>query len=190
MSRRSTTVWAIGAVVVAGAGVAVAAVAVQGAPHAPTAGASSSASAGPGVTTGPPAASPTASAAPADPSPSATAPGAGAPGGSAPAATTPPATTVRTVSPAMSYYSFAGRTLTLGGGVSGLVDSGGTCTVTLTRGTATVTKSFAASPGPSSTDCGAMTVSSPTLTSGSWSLTIAYSSPRARGTSSPTEVTL
>jgi hypothetical protein len=90
----------------------------------------------------------------------------------------------------MSYYSFASGTLTLGGGVSGLVDTGGTCTVSVSRAGTTVSQKFTASPGPSSTDCGAMSISSPKFTAGTWSLTISYSSPRARGVSAATAVTL
>ncbi|BDZ51515.1 hypothetical protein GCM10025867_37560 [Frondihabitans sucicola] len=97
---------------------------------------------------------------------------------------------MKKVTPLLSYYAFSGSTLTLGAGVNGLVDTGGTCTVTASRGDSTVTQRFSASPGPTSTDCGAMALTSPRFVHGTWSLIIAYSSLRASGTSAAMQVTL
>jgi hypothetical protein len=196
MIRTSTTIWIVAAVVIAGAGIGVASVAAAHPRAHDTASTSTPrptvAASTPAPTT--PAASPAPSSAP-SPSASVTA----SPSASATAAPSPSAgasagtgtgTGTKKVSPSLSYYSFAGQTLTLGGGVSGLVESGGTCTVTVTNGPATVTQAFPASPGPSSTDCGEMAITSSKLSHGQWSVTIAYSSAHAAGTSSPSRVTL
>lgn len=196
MIRRSTLGWTIGAAVVVVAGVVVAVTAAAHPSHTSAAPDPSSS------TTAAPASTPTAAASAASGSPSgssgptgatATAPESSTPArpSSAPSpSATSQAAPVRTVSPAVSYYALAGQTLTLGGGVSGLVDSSGTCTVTATSGSAVVTQSFTATAGPSSTDCGAMSLTSPKLHTGQWTLTLDYSSPRAKGVSTPEKVTL
>lgn len=197
MIRTSTTIWIVAAVVIAGAGIGVASVAAAHPRAHETASTSTPrptvAASTPAPTT--PAASPAPSAVS---SPSATA-SASASATAAPSSSTGAGTgagsgtggsTKKKVSPSLSYYSFSGQTLTLGGGVSGLVESGGTCTVTVTNGAATVTQAFPASAGPSSTDCGGMAITSSKLSHGQWTVTIAYSSAHAAGTSSPSRVTL
>ncbi|MCU1527631.1 MAG: hypothetical protein JWP75_1394 [Frondihabitans sp.] len=186
MSRKSTTIWIVGAVVVVGAGITVAAVSLGHAPAGVGAGGTSKPH-----TTATSTPRPTATSTPgngaSDPSNPSTAPAVVDP---QPSSTTAPPVTVKKVVPAMSYYDYKSGTLSLGGGVSGLVDTGGTCTVTVTHGSSTVTQKFSASAGPSSTDCGAMSITSSKFTTGTWNLTIAYSSPRAEGTSAVTQVTL
>lgn len=194
MIRRSTLGWAVGAAVVVVGGIAVAAVAATHPAHSVArASAGSSASARPTAA----ATAPRSSTPATTPTSTASAPGAAGTAPSTPvtvgvpsAPASEPAAPVRRVSPSVSYYALSGTTLTLGGGVSGLVDSSGTCTVTATNGSSTVTGSFTATAGPSSTDCGAMSITSSTLHSGRWTLTLDYSSPRAKGVSTPEAVTL
>lgn len=195
MSRKSTAIWIVSAVVVVGAGIGVAA---HAASHPNSGHSATSSAAGPTAVGAIPRSSATAqhegdaTAAPIPPT--SPAPQASSPAGTA--ATAPPApsktaaATVKAVIPSLSYYSFTGSTLTLGGGVSGLVDSSGTCAVTVTSGTSSVSQSFAAQAGPSSTDCGAMAITSTKFHSGTWHVSIVYSSPRARGSSTDSEVTL
>jgi cytoskeletal protein RodZ len=186
MSRRSTTIWIVGAVVVVGAGITIAAVSLAHAPNQASAGATST----PRTTsssTPRPTASGTPGASDQDPSGASTTPVTTNP---QPSSTASPPVTVKKVVPSMSYYAYNSGTLTLGGGVSGLVENGGTCTVSVWQGASTVTQKFAAKAGPSSTDCGAMSISSTKFTSGTWNLTITYSSPDAQGTSPATQVSL
>lgn len=194
MSRKSTIVWVVSAVVVVGAGVGVAASALASSAGDPAS--SSTASSRPtgtaAVSAPSASAGPSASSAPADPaSPSSTSSPASSPS-SAPKPTSKPVVTVKNVTPHLTYYdwSAASSTLEVGGNVPGLVDAGGSCVVTATRGAVTVTQSFAASPQASSTECGTMRLTSTKLTGGDWNLTIGYRSPRATGTSVSTEVTL
>jgi hypothetical protein len=200
MTRRSTIVWIVSAVVVVGAGVTYAAVGPTSAGSA--AGARVTAASTPSSLPSPsgtpagsrPAADATApaTATPGDPaSPSSSAPSTG-PTAAPPAATTKPVVAVTSVTPHLTYYDFtaSSSTLEVGGNVPGLVDSGGSCIVTATRGAVTVTQTFTASPQASSTECGTMRLASPKLTSGTWNLTIGYRSPRAAGASPSTEVTL
>ncbi|RKR73245.1 hypothetical protein [Frondihabitans australicus] len=194
MSRRTTAIWIAAAVVVAGAGIGVAAVAAAH-PRAVTASAGHTARPTTvGSTPSAPPSAPATSAAPSPSTPSApSAPattGSGADQGAGSGSGTGQTVSKKKVTPDLSYYSFSGQTLTLGGGVSGLVENGGTCTVTVKNATATVTQAFPASAGPSSTDCGAMAITSPKLAHGSWTITIAYSSADAAGTSGESAVTL
>lgn len=200
MTRTSTIVWIVSAVVVVGAGVTYAAVAPSAAGS--VGGARPSADSTPSATP-----SPSGTTAGSRPAPSTTPPAASTPGDPAipsapasstasapvpPAATSKPVATPESVTPHLTYYDFtaSSSTLEVGGNVPGLVDGGGSCIVTATHGSVTVTKSFAASPQASSTECGTMRLTSPELTSGTWNLTIGYRSPRAAGTSPSTEVTL
>lgn len=201
MTRRSTVVWIASAVIVCGVGIGVAAhAAANPAVGAPEASGSASPTPPAGSASAPattaPAASPSASSGPAAPNPEppytftpAPTPSSSASASAAPSASSS-AGSVQTVTPTLGYYAYKGGTLSLGGGVSGLVDSGGTCTVTLRKGTVSVSRDFRAEPGPSSTDCGEMEIASPDFSTGTWSLTIRYSSPRAAGISTATEVPL
>jgi hypothetical protein len=75
-------------------------------------------------------------------------------------------------------------------GFAGLVESGGVCTLTLTRAGATVQATNAAQPDASTTNCGAFQVPGSQLVPGAWRATLSYQSGTAHGTSSSTTVTV
>ncbi len=67
--------------------------------------------------------------------------------------------------------------------VSGVIEAGGTCTVTASRsGANPVTKSGAAVDNVSNTNCAPITFSSSELSAGDWSLKVTYTSPTSEGT--------
>jgi hypothetical protein len=75
-----------------------------------------------------------------------------------------------------------------GGYLSPIVESGGTCTLELTKGDRTVSARSSAEPDATTTACGNLSVPRAQLTAGSWSAVLRYSSPRTRGSSAPTTV--
>jgi hypothetical protein len=66
--------------------------------------------------------------------------------------------------------------VTAGGFVSGVIETGGTCTLSLTRGSAVVTDQTAATPDSSTTQCGDLSIAAAKLTAGTWEATLSYSS--------------
>lgn len=202
MKRASIITWSIvgGVVVVGGVVTAVAFAASDGGPDAPpSVSPTTSAAASPSST---PSATPSASAEPStdasEPGPGTSAPpttaapvGPGQPTTDAPAAPEPGTTPVA-VTPFVTFdqWTAAGSTLTVGATVPEVVEQGGVCTLTATRGTATVSGSFTALPSASSTDCGSMALSSPSFSAGTWTVSVAYASPTAAGTLSDYEVTI
>jgi hypothetical protein len=72
----------------------------------------------------------------------------------------------------------------------GHVDADATCALSASRaGTPTVTGSpTPATPGPSSTDCGALTLRLPPAASGTWKVSVVYRVGSTRLTSATTEV--
>jgi hypothetical protein len=75
-----------------------------------------------------------------------------------------------------------------GGYLSPLVESGGTCTLELTKAGRTVSDRSRAEPDATTTACGNLAIPRARLTPGSWSVVLRYSSPRAQGASAPTTV--
>jgi hypothetical protein len=94
------------------------------------------------------------------------------------------------VSPQLTYYGWdaAAGGVEAGGIVMGIVESGGTCTLTLTKGSTAVDVSADAVDNVSSTSCPAMTVSGDRLQSGTWQATLSYESGTSRGTGDAVEV--
>ena len=94
------------------------------------------------------------------------------------------------VVPQITYYGWddAVGGVEAGGIVMGIVESGGTCTLTLTRGSATVDVSVEAIDNVTSTSCPAMTVPGDRLETGSWQATLSYASDGFRGAGDPVEV--
>lgn len=73
--------------------------------------------------------------------------------------------------------------------VQGLVEIGGTCTLTAAQdGDEVRGKAAKAEPGPSTTDCGPLSLSVPNVASGAWQVSVTYSSPTTELTSTTTEV--
>ena len=70
----------------------------------------------------------------------------------------------------------------------GIVESGGTCTLTLTKGSTAVDVSADAVDNVTSTSCPAMTVAGDRLESGTWQATLSYESGTSQGTGDAVEV--
>jgi len=87
-------------------------------------------------------------------------------------------------------WNAAGHQLELGALVQAVSESGGTCTVTLTKDGHSVTASAPAEADVSSTGCLGLTVSGDKLSSGSWKAAVSYSSAKRRGTSDPVQVNI
>jgi hypothetical protein len=76
----------------------------------------------------------------------------------------------------------------VGGYVPGVVEDGGTCTLTLRRGDQTVTGTSGARPDAASTACGAVVVPGAELANGEWEAVLSYESPRHAGSSEPVTI--
>lgn len=87
-----------------------------------------------------------------------------------------------------SGWNASARKVMVGGYVTGVIESGGTCTVTLTHAGARVTASGPARPDASTTACGALTVPGSSLTSGTWKAVLSYASKASAGTSSAVDI--
>lgn len=93
----------------------------------------------------------------------------------------------RDVSVVVTYsgWDAAASRVAVGAYAEDVVESGGTCTLTLTGAGGTRTASQPATPDAGSTACGELTVGAP---SGTWSARVAYDSPASRGESAAVEV--
>ena len=84
-----------------------------------------------------------------------------------------------------SGWDAAASRVVVGAYVEDAVETGGTCTLTLTRGDATRTATQAATPDAGSTSCGELAVEA---SPGTWSARVGYDSPASRGSSGEVEV--
>ncbi|ADG75271.1 hypothetical protein Cfla_2381 [Cellulomonas flavigena DSM 20109] len=84
-----------------------------------------------------------------------------------------------------SGWDVAASRVAVGAYVEGLVESGGTCTLTLTGPGTTRTASQPATPDAGSTSCGELAAGA---SSGTWSARVTYESPTASGASATVEV--
>lgn len=80
-------------------------------------------------------------------------------------------------------WDSATRTVVASGLVGGVVESGGTCRLTLTRNGQNVTVDAPASPDAANTYCGEMAVPGQRLTIGTWQATVTYRSAKFTGSS-------
>lgn len=105
-----------------------------------------------------------------------------------PVATDPPRP--RTTDVVLSFVGWDTKTAAVeaGGYLSPVVESGGTCTLELTKGSRTVTAVAPAQADASTTSCGNLAVPRAQLTPGSWSAVLRYSSTTTTGTSDPATV--
>jgi hypothetical protein len=205
MSRRGKTA-ALAAVVLAGAAVALGVFLVKPSSFAASAGGSPDV---PAVVSGLPATLPTGSAAGGSAS-DAAAPSAPEPNG-ATETTTAPGTSgieadptagqdVATDAPVKAtggevsvVVTFSGwnavqHAAMVGGYVSGVVESKGVCTLTLTQGSRTVTAQSPARPDASTTACGVLSVGGAKLGPGTWRAVLSYRSPSSSGAAAPVDI--
>jgi hypothetical protein len=76
------------------------------------------------------------------------------------------------------------------GYVPGIVESGGICTLSLSKGEQTVTESKAAIADAKNVSCGIIAIEKSRLSTGVWSAVLSYSSDAVTGKSKPVEVTV
>ena len=110
-------------------------------------------------------------------------------------ATDPPVVATAAAVPVkVTFYGWQAdeRQVLVGGYVAGIVEDGGTCTLTLTQGGTTVTEQVQATADASSTACGAITVSGDRLAGGTWQAVLSYASGSHAGAAPavPVEVAL
>jgi hypothetical protein len=92
---------------------------------------------------------------------------------------------------ALTYVTFdkSAGTVQANGFVAGIIEQGGTCTLTLTKGGSKVTATSTAEADATTTNCGLLETSGD-LAAGTWNAVLAYSSAKATGTSAAREVTV
>jgi hypothetical protein len=109
-------------------------------------------------------------------------------------ATDPPAEAPATGSGVPVIVTYSGwedtsAAIEVGAYISGVIEDGGTCTLTLHRDGAEVTASAAGMADASSTTCGrGLTVPGAELSPGTWEAVVSYESPTSSGTSDDVEV--
>jgi hypothetical protein len=103
---------------------------------------------------------------------------------------TPEKDAPRTVVVVYSGWDDASSAIEVDGYVAEVVEAGGTCTLTLTRGGASAQVSAPAEPDASTTSCGALRVPADQLSAGTWKAVLAYESATSSGTADAVEVTV
>lgn len=90
----------------------------------------------------------------------------------------------------ITYYGWnpGSSVVEVGGFVPFLVEEGGTCTLTLTQGSASATVTREATPNVSNTACGELVVPGDQLAPGTWSAVLAYESDSSTGATEAVEV--
>lgn len=102
----------------------------------------------------------------------------------------PHVVTDESVAVTVTYFGWndGARQVQVGGFVGGVVEEGGVCTLTLTKGGATVTGRTEALPDASTTSCGEVAVPGDELSAGTWRAVLSYSSDGHSGASEPVDV--
>ena len=138
--------------------------------------------------------SPTSSARPssatAAPTASPTSPAPTAPSSSAPV---PPSSAAPALAPVgvvvtVASWNSLNSDVEFGAFVQGVVETGGTCVVTMSKGSQQATGRAAALPNAKNTSCGDLRVAGSAVSTGSWTATVTYASPTSSGASAPTTV--
>lgn len=91
----------------------------------------------------------------------------------------------KVVTPQIVSYGQTNTAVEVSARVPGIFEDSGTCTLTLTKGSVTVTQNKQASPNVSEMSCGFISISRSKLSSGSWSAKVTYTSSKAHGASEP-----
>ncbi len=100
--------------------------------------------------------------------------------------TTPPSQNLQNVTPTLinAFYSTERNQVTVSGFVSGVIEDGGSCTVTLTHENTSVTKTAIGVANASQTDCPPFNINRSELSSsGTWSVMLSYKSDTVNGNS-------
>ena len=93
-----------------------------------------------------------------------------------------------TVNLSFADWDDATGSVQAGGFVSGLVEAGGRCTLTLIQGTDEVTAETDGTPDASTTLCTGLEISAADLSSGTWAAVLSYASDDATGSSDSVSV--
>jgi hypothetical protein len=99
----------------------------------------------------------------------------------------PTGSSVRVVTTFHDWNATTGQVM-VGGYVEGVIEDGGTCTLTLTSGSSSATGSTRAHADATTTACGAVTVPGSQLAAGTWNAVLSYRSPEHSGTAAPVTV--
>jgi hypothetical protein len=89
-----------------------------------------------------------------------------------------------------SDWDAAGKRVEAAGFVSGVVESGGTCTFSMTDGTRTVQATSTGQADATTTNCGSLMIPGAQVPAGRWTATLSYRSNAAHGTSPAATVTV
>jgi hypothetical protein len=103
---------------------------------------------------------------------------------------TPSVVTASTVPVVVTYsgWNAAAKQAMAGGYVTGVIETGGTCTLTLTRAGVQVTSQGHARPDAATTACGGLTVPGAKLSVGTWKAVLSYVSATSSGSSAPVDI--
>lgn len=115
------------------------------------------------------------------------------PGPNQPVATDPPAPeSGGAVQVVVTYadWDASGHQVEVAGYVSGVVEAGGTCTLTLVKGAEKVSSTAAAEPDASTMTCGSLDIPGAKVSAGQWRATMSYRSSTSHGESAPVDVTV
>ena len=88
----------------------------------------------------------------------------------------------------MASWNPSASDVELGAYVQGVVETGGKCVVTITKGSQQASGQAAAVPNAKNTSCGDLRVAGSAVSTGSWTATVAYTSPTSSGISAPTTI--
>lgn len=89
----------------------------------------------------------------------------------------------KAVTPTFTNLSKDSQQVTVNSYISGIFEDGGTCVITATKGSSTVSKSVEAFANATTTDCAPAFLPLSDFSGGIWSFTIQYNSPKAAGVS-------
>lgn len=101
---------------------------------------------------------------------------------------TPPTTPTGKADVVVTYASQYENGVEVGGYVSNIVEEGGTCKLTLSNDTKTLTATTTGVANAHSTDCPALVISRDKLSTGTWTAILSYSSAKASGSAQPKDV--
>lgn len=103
---------------------------------------------------------------------------------------TPVVVTSSTVPVVVTYsgWNAGARQVMAGGYVSGVIEAGGTCTLTLTKAGVQVKAQKPGRPDAATTACGGLTVPGSSLSSGTWKAVLSYASTTSSGSSAPVDI--
>jgi hypothetical protein len=94
----------------------------------------------------------------------------------------------KTVNPVITYAGQYGQNIEVGGYINGIFEDGGSCTAVFTKNSQTVTKTVQSVKNANAVDCPVMIAQANELNTGTWTVTISYTSPNATGKSTEREI--